>query len=345
MVRKCLNGNYQIMIIHSSAKSAMPSKKVYKEAILIGGIIVVLIILKELAYWFLGLKYLLSGWDIPIILILGILGFTLRISFPLIFKSSLAKSIQVVQDGITIYRFDNQEINISWNELTRVGYDPLDEKWELHLTKKKYSICSEGFIADEWIELNEYIFDHLPEFVDYENLGITFGIHLCHWISKATFPTIIIGIIATIWTIYLGYVAESILVGGAALTILLIYIALYYNFGYGFYETPTLNFLGWLGFYGLKLLALLPLSLIYFCILNPHPKFVKPPVKNEFLYPISNIMFFGGMALAIIFIWGLSYQQDKLDKYRGINKYRKHIRIFSLVVCSIGFLLKIWNES
>ena len=281
------------MIIESNAKSAGPSKQAYKEALVIAIVFIALAGLKELAFYLMGYNALVSKADVIFILVLAVLASALRLLFPWFSRRSLVASLEIDAEKAVIHRFGGKSEHFKWDNLTGVGYACLDEIWQFHIGKKLISICSEGFDREGWKNINGAIWEHLPETMEIEDMSATSAIKLCRVVERLTVPSAIVGLLVTVSAIATRHSIVGLIVGGVTLTLMIVYIALYYQFGFRSYETPALNILGWLGFYGIKLLALIPLCVIYYCVLNPDASFDKPQVRNNILFYISNISFFG----------------------------------------------------
>ncbi|MHC4476072.1 MAG: hypothetical protein ACYTEL_10525 [Planctomycetota bacterium] len=334
------------MIITSENKSPNPSRQDFKEAGFIAiFLIAVILVLKVLVIGVcvrsFGKEELPSAADVIVdgIILLGVamLGAAIRLAVPYFYGKSLARSVEATAERLVIHRFDGQDIHAVWEELTSVGLDPTDKSWEFRTKKREISLSSHGFASADWESLNATIMEHLPFGIeDIENLCASSSRQICRWIDTLTVPTITIGTLATAVAILLGYRAGAILVGSIPFTLVVIYVALYYQFGFRLYETPTSYFLGWLGFWGIKLLGLLPLCAIYFGIVHADPELQASPAE-ESLSPLSMMIFLGGLGLGMVFTGGLSYGQYKTEDFHGVNQHAKRISGLFFAVCIIGF--------
>jgi hypothetical protein len=315
------------------------------ELIIITALCLLFVVLWEVVWRILGYS---QGFDVVNVLVMIAV-----ITCIFIFRYASARSADIdsahkvilTESGIQIERRNGQTCAFDWKDVEKIGCDEYNTLWIFQVKGQRIKLSSEGLdLGAGWELLTTEICLRIPEIVEFEDLSEEFNVGLCRWLDRLAPPTLIIGSLITAWSIARGQKAAAVLVGGTVLTLLIIYAELYHRFGFWEIESHWLNFLARFRFFGIKAIATIPLILIYCCIYWPFSKSQRPVVKDEQWYLISNIMFFGGMAGAIIFAQGLSFSQYKQWTFKGLNKYRKAMAIFSLLICASGFALKYWNE-
>jgi hypothetical protein len=304
------------------------------------------ILLRELGWWLAGLPRKYSATDALVLAAIFLCAYILRYASARSARKDSAHKVTLTESGIQIERRNGQSRAFDWQDVEKIGCDEHNTLWMFQVKGQRIKLSSEGLdLGSGWDNLSTEICLRIPEIVEFEDLSESFNVGLCRWLDRLAPPTLIFGLLITAWSIARGQKVAAVLVGGVALTLLIIYAELYHRFGFREIESRWLNFLARFRFYGIKAIAIIPLTLIYCCIYWPFKESQRPAVKEEGLYSISNIMFFGGMACALIIGQGLSFSQYKQWAFKGLNKYRKAIVIFSLIICAAGFILKCWNES
>jgi hypothetical protein len=319
--------------------------KAIRESALFALIIFILIEVHEMPKVYLGHHHgtaagaLLTGGAF------AALSFLFWLCLPLLVRRSLAEKIEISESGVAVYRVGGARQSLEWKKMTAVGWDSSQTELLLRGHDEHIWVNSFGFDDPVWDQMMSQIRRRMPSSVTCADLTGDYNRHLCSWLERLTPPTVMLGILSSLFFISRGDKVGLILAAGIAITLMVIYAALYDHAGLGRFESPVLNFLGIIRFYGIKLLAAIPLIIIYLFLLCPAPGFTRPAVKIDILYYVANGMFFGGMALALIIGEGLSYPQFKSKVLHGLNAHHRKALIIALIMCATGFLMKMWNES
>ena len=98
-----------------------------------------------------------------------------------------------------------------------------------------------------------------------------------------------------------------------------------------------------IGFFAVKLLAIVPITLMILGLVQP-AGFNLPAHKHEAIFWISNAMFFGGMAAALLIKGGISPTEYFEETPTGWNPHHRTLFGIALIVCFAGFVFKYLNE-
>ncbi len=114
---------------------------------------------RELASRLTTYEYLIFFFIIPLTIGIGIFVASC------LSGKSIARSIEADGERIRIQRFNKQQVEIRWGEVTSAKYqkDSFSQFWTLKTPEGRVSVSSEGFLNEDWQTVSDYIRQHIPE--------------------------------------------------------------------------------------------------------------------------------------------------------------------------------------
>jgi hypothetical protein len=251
-----------------------------------------------------------------------------------------ARRLTAYDWGVSIERFGSRITNLRWAEIGAIDYHSLDNTvLRFKTATEEVSVLGDGFSDDDWAEWLRVVEDNLPEHVDFSDIQFGFEQRLTTWLDRASIGFAVVGIVATAGLLLWNPMNAAALVVFAGTIPVLIYLG---NQAIVDDEGP-IPIARVIGFFATKLLAIVPVAMIVAGLIQPQG--LKLPVpKNWVLFYVSNLMFFSGMASALIVRGGFSPERYYREALRGVNRYHRLAFAAALAVCVIGFMLKAWNE-
>jgi hypothetical protein len=251
-----------------------------------------------------------------------------------------ARQLTAYEWGISIERFDGRIVNLAWNEIRAIEYNSLDDDvLALQTADARVVVLGHAFSHDDWMEWACLVGDHVPEHAEFRDTQTSFEGTLTTWLDRASLGFVLVGGAATIalliwdprnaaaWIVLFGTLAALIFLGNQAIDL----------------EEGNVPIAKVLGFFSSKMLAIVPLAMIVIGLVQP-AGFKLPAHKHVVLFYVSNLMFFGGMAGALVVRGGFSPEQYYRSMLEGVNRYHRHAFVVALAICIAGFMLKAWNE-
>jgi hypothetical protein len=251
-----------------------------------------------------------------------------------------ARQLSVYDWGISVERFDGRIVNLAWKEIRAIEYNSLDDDvLALQTANARVVVLGHAFSHDDWIEWACIVGDHVPEQVEFRYTQTSFERGLTTWLDRAALGFVLVGGAATIslliwnpknaaaWIVFVGTLAVLIFLGNQSIDP----------------EEGNVPIAKVFGFISVKMLAIVPVAMIVIGLIQPQG-FKLPAHKHVVLFYVSNLMFFGGMAGALLVRGGFSPEQYYRSKLEGLNRYQRHAFVVALAICIAGFMLKAWNE-
>lgn len=280
-----------------------------------------------------------GGWCFLIILPFCMSG--LWFLYVLISWKNCLQELTVTPSGVELMWSTGKISSFCWKDVERVDYNLVDDS-ELcfYVDDKKIKILSFGLPQQKWEFCYELMLGYADEYAEFHDTNEDFENELTKWLNRASWGILGIGgggvVGLGIWNI--NNAAAYILFFG------MLPVFVYIGSVTPVEKDKKIPFAKLAGFYALKLLALLPIAILVYCIVIVYSE--AKPVKcvYHWLYLVSNFIFFGGMAMAFLAYGGYSPTQHIREQPKGVNCYHFKAFVVSLVVCGIGLLLKAWNE-
>jgi len=312
-----------------------------KESAWFAVLIFCIALLKQVPDLLLHGHFMPGPWDIDMACAVAVAGFFVWILLPLFFRKERVVKLELTGEGVALYPEKGERRFFRWDDIDAAGWDRAKTEIALASGKERAFIGSRGFDERQWQQVMSAFGECLPAGTCHMDLGDDFSRKLCQGLEHLTLPTIVTGILMTAYFLAIDSLNGTIIAGGAAVALIIIYTVLQDYFGTRLSDQPVLNLLIFFRFWGLKLFALVPLAIIFLFILSPTAEPIRVHVCKDWLYYAANCMFFGGLAFIIIIGEGVSFSQFRRSECRGVNLLLTHLINGALVICIAGFLLKL----
>jgi hypothetical protein len=255
-------------------------------------------------------------------------------------SSQRARQLTADESGVTIERPNGRIVFVRWNEIRALEFSALeDEILALQTVGRREVVLGHVFERDDWSRWVNAIVDRVDEQVRYGNVERSFERSVSTWLDRGSVGLLLLGGGAAValilwkpenaagWIVLVGTLAVLVYLGSQA-----------DNYHQG--DVPLASVIG---FFAAKAFAIVPLALIVLGVARP-AGFNPPAHKHAWLFYVSNGMFFGAMAAALIARGGFSPEQYFADDLQGLNRYHRRVVALAIAICVAGFALKAWNE-
>lgn len=252
-----------------------------------------------------------------------------------------ARELGVTADALTFIRPTGERVCIPWAAMRRVAYNSADDsELDFETDSEHIRLVAHGLEPRQWRLCHEAILAAASQRATLVDTNVAFAKRLTVWLNRTALVFAAAG--------GLGVTALAVWnVRNAAWLVLLVGVlaVLVYLGSVTPHDGESgLPFAKSAGFYAAKLLAHVPLGVLLFGLLGPPPGFRAPNAAYRGLYYASNLLFFGGMAMALVVHGGWSARQYYQRRLRGINRYHRPAFLGALALAVLGFALKCWNE-
>ncbi len=271
---------------------------------------------------------------------MAVAGVLLWLAYGRLTRDHHARVIHLDDDTLRIERPDGRAVTLDWRQLQAIDYYSEDDS-VLTLTagQDAVTVYSYGFAGSDWSRFHRSVFACRRMHTELRDRSKDIAAKTNTWLDRGALACIVVGVVATItlaaWDVsnaawglsFIGTLPVLIVIGSRA----------------EYDHEPRLPFAKTAGFFAAKLLAVLPIGLIVYVFVSRDENL--PNARWPWLYLPSNVLFFGGMAGALLVHGGWSPTQHYKGRPRGVNRYAKAMFYGSLVACAVGFALKYLNES
>lgn len=252
-----------------------------------------------------------------------------------------ARELRITDETLTVIRPGGERIVLPWTILRRVRYSSADNgELGFETESEHVRLVAHGFDPRQWSICHAAILGAASQRAVLVDTNVAFGERITVWLNRTALGFVAVG--------GLGVTALAVWnVRNAAWLVLLVgalAVLVYLGSVTPHDGESGIPFAKSAGFYAAKLLAHIPLGVLLFGLLGPPLGFKVPNAACGWLYYVSNLLFFGGMAMALIVHGGWSARQYYQRRLCGVNRYHRRASLGALVLAVIGFALKCWNE-
>jgi hypothetical protein len=254
-------------------------------------------------------------------------------------SSQRARQLVADQRGVEIERLNGHIVSIPWQDIRAIEYNSLEQETLAFRTADSLVVVlAHAFSPDEWLEWVDMVLAHVEDQVEFHDKQRDFDRALTTWLNRASIGVVLAGGGATVllaawnpanataWIVLVGTLALLACLGSWVIS----------------REQDPIPIAKVIGFFSIKMLAIVPVAVLVALLVRPMG-FNPSAAKHAMLFYVSNGLFFGGMAAALIMGGGFSPMQYFRRQLRGWNRFHRHAIVVALALCAIGFVLKTWN--
>lgn len=251
-----------------------------------------------------------------------------------------ARHLEVNATGLRLTRFSGQRLELEWSQIVGLRASFTDD-YELVLLSADGDLAINSYVFRErdWQQVRRFIYDHLPE--DTPVISTTDDLHelLRRWLDRGSVVLLVIVLAAVVGLLLWNPHNAAWCVVLTLSPPVFIFMGVSTPHQPGKQPVPIAKVIG---FYAIKALVVIPLGVLWYLYFADKPETLT--YRHEWLLHLSNLLFFGAMAIAILCIGGASAWQYYQQRLRGPNRHWKKVLAITIPLMIIGLSLKCWNE-